>query len=128
MKRFILLPSLLILVAFFATVTALMQERLRPQFNTRDLTQVAPTADALPRNHLNQKQLHKLIIRREDTDVYGELARMNAIRSEIDYGSFKLVVVDEEPMGGRAALQAMSAIPSDEQDMIWVNGYIIDTS
>ncbi len=127
MKRLILLPGLFIFVALFATVTALMQDRLRPQLKTRDLPQVALPADALPQKHLNQNRLHKLIINREDAPVYEELARRNAIRNEIDYGSFKLVVVDEEDAGGRAALQAM-ATPSDEQDMILVNGYIIDTS
>jgi len=115
MKRLILLPCLFIFVALFATVTALMQDRLRPQLNTRDLPQVAQAQDALPQRHLNQNRLHKLIINSEEDAVYEELTRRNAIRSQIDYGSFKLVVVDEESVvGGRAALQAM-ATPSDEQ-------------
>jgi hypothetical protein len=131
MKRFIILPCLLICVALFATVTALMQESLRPKLGNRDLLQAPPSADVLPQKHLNQNRLHKLIIRSVDSEdgaVYAELARRNAIRSEIDYGSFKLVVVDQEPLGGRDALQSMAVIPSDEQDMILVNGYRIDTS
>src|SRR5262245_20821951 len=127
MKRLIILPCLFIFVALFATVTALMQDRLRPQLNTRDLPQVAQAPDVLPQKHLNQNRLHKLIINSEDAAVYDELTRRNAIRNEIDYGSFKLVVVDEENAGGRASLQAM-ATPSDEQDMILFNGYRIDTS
>jgi hypothetical protein len=127
MKRLILLPCLFIFVALFATVTALMQESRRPQLNIRDLPQVAPPADVLPQRHLNQNRLHKLIINGEDP-VYHELARRNAISREIDYGSFKLVEVDQEAVeGGRAALQAM-ATPSDEQNMILFNGYVIDTS
>ncbi len=70
MKRLILLPGLFIFVALFATVTALMQDRLRPQLKTRDLPQVALPADALPQKHLNQNRLHKLIINREDAPVY----------------------------------------------------------
>jgi hypothetical protein len=128
MKRLIILPCLLIFVALFATVTALMQERLRPQFNTSDSPPVAQSQDALPQRHLNQNQLHKLIIRSEDAAAYLELAQQNAILSEIEYDSFKLVVVDEKAVrGGRAALQAM-ATPSDEQNMILFNGYVIDTS
>ena len=67
MKRLIILPCLLICVALFATVTALMQESQRPQLGNRDLSQVAPQADALPQKHLNQNRLHKLIIRRQKT-------------------------------------------------------------
>jgi hypothetical protein len=129
MKRLILLPCLFIFVALFATVTALMRDRLRPQFNTSDSPPVAQALDALPQRHLNQNQLHKLIIRSEDAAAYLELAQQNAIRSETEYDSFKLVVVDEKAVrGGRAGLQAMEAIPADELNMIWLNGYLIDTS
>jgi hypothetical protein len=125
MKRLIILPCLLICVALFATVTALMQDS-RPQLGNRDLSQVAP-ADALPQKQLNQNRLHKLIINNEDP-TYGELARLNAIRSVIDYGSFKLVVVDGEAAGGQAALQGMQANWSDDQNLIAFNGYVMDTS
>jgi subtilase family protein/BACON domain-containing protein len=126
MKRLIILPCLLIFVALFATVTALMQGNQRPQLGNRDLSQVAP-ADALPQKQLNQNRLHKLIINNEDP-TYGELARLNAIRSVIDYGSFKLVVVDGEAAGGQAALQGMQANWSDDQNLIAFNGYVMDTS
>ena len=125
MKRLIILPCLLIFVALFATVTALMQDS-RPQLGNRDLSQVAP-ADALPQKQLNQNRLHKLIINSEDP-AYGELMRLNAIRSVTDYGSFKLVVVDEEPLGVRAAIEAMPGNWGDEMDRIELNGYVIDTS
>src|SRR5215510_14363581 len=128
MKRLILLPFLFIFVALFATVTALMRDRLRPQFNTSDLAQVTQAPEALPQEHLNQNRQHKLIIRSEEAGVYDDLARRNAVRSVIDYGSFKLVVVDEAAMGGRAALEAMPVNWSDEQDIIEFNGYVIDTS
>ncbi len=129
MKRLIILPCLLILVALFATVTAIMQERLRPQFSVRsDRPQRDADPDALPQNYLNQNRLHRLIINSEDSAVYDQLAQQNAIRDELDYGSFKLVVVDEEAAGGRAVLQALRATPSDEQTMIALNGYVIDTS
>jgi hypothetical protein len=131
MKRFILLTCLLICVALFATVTALMRDRLRPQFNSHDSPQSALPADVLPQSYLNQNRLHKLIIKSDDsqdTAVYAELAQRNAIRNEFDYGSFKLVVVAEEAVGGRAALQAMPVTWRDDQNMIMFNGYLIDTS
>src|SRR5262245_29334474 len=129
MKRLIILSCLLVFVAIFAVGAALMQDRLRPQLNVQDdLPQRSTVPDALPQSHLNQNRLHKMIINSEETDVYDQLKRQNAIRDEIDYGSFKLVVVDEEAVGGRAALQAMRITPSDEQNMIALNGYVIDTS
>jgi hypothetical protein len=48
MKRLIILSSLLVFVAMFSTVTALMQDRLRPQLNDRDdLQQMALGDDGL---------------------------------------------------------------------------------
>ncbi|HKQ72361.1 MAG TPA: S8 family serine peptidase [Blastocatellia bacterium] len=129
MKRLIIYSSLLVVVATLATVTAVMQDRLRPKLNTQDnQPQRTPVPDALPQSYLNQNRLHKMIINSEEADVYDQLAQQNAIRDEIDYGSFKLVVVDEEAAGGRDALQAMRITPSDEQNMIALNGYVIDTS
>jgi hypothetical protein len=129
MKRLILLLFLLTLAAIFVSVTALMQDRLRPQLGSReDGPQRAIDPDALPQRHLNKNQTHKLMINAEDTGVYEQLKQQDAIRGEVDYGSFKMVVVDEVAVGGRAALQAMRATPSDEQNMIALNGYVIDTS
>jgi len=128
MKRLIIFLSLLIFVVFFATITAIMQGRLRPQLNREDSPQKTVAPDALPQTYLNQNRLHKLIINNEDAAVYTQLAQAGAIRSEVNYGSFRLVVVDEEAVGGRAALQAMRVTPRDEQNMIMLNGYVIDTS
>ena len=76
MKRLIILSSLLALVAIFSTVTALMQDRLRPQLNERgDLPQRAPVPDVLPQSHLNQNRLHKMIINSEEFVVYDQLTR-----------------------------------------------------
>src|SRR5262245_57246946 len=129
MKRTILLLCLLTSVVFFATITAVMQGRIRPQLGPRNEgPQRAIDPDALPVNHLNQSQLHKVIINSEDAAAYEQLKLKDAIRGEVDYGSFKLVIVDEVAAGGRAALQTMRVTPSDEQNMIALNGYVLDTS
>ncbi|HEX5082318.1 MAG TPA: S8 family serine peptidase [Blastocatellia bacterium] len=128
MKRLILLLCLSICVALFATVTALMRDRLRPQFSTDKSLESAQAQDALPKKHFNQNQLHKLIITDKDDAVYNELLQRNAIQSEIDYESFKLLVVKEDAVGGRAALEAMNVNPGDYQNEITLNGYVIDPS
>ncbi len=135
MKRLIVYLSLTIFVVFFGAVTALLQDRTRPQLGGRqDSPQRITLPDSLPQSHLNQNRLHKLIISNqggqsgEDAAVYNQLAQAGAIRNEVNYGSFRLVVVDEDAVGGRAALQAMRITPRDEQDMIALNGYVIDTT
>jgi hypothetical protein len=126
------LTPLLLLVTFsvlLATANAFMQNDPRQRFGGSQNPPPEPaTSGELPRTYLNQNRLHKLIISSKDTDVYNQLARVNAIRSEIDYGSYQLVVIDEEAAGGRAAVQAMPVAHRDDQNMIALNGYLIDTS
>jgi Subtilase family/Viral BACON domain len=106
-----------------------MQSDSRPRLGRpQDSQPTIVQPDALPQTYLNPNRLHKLIISDKEGGIYDRLARANAIRNEIDYGSYKLVVVDEEAVGGRAALQAMPVAMRDEQNMIIFNGYLIDTS
>ena len=85
MKRLILLSCLLICFALFATVTALVQGHLRPQFKVGESPQTVEALDVLPQKHLNQNRLHKLIVKSEEDAVYEDLTRLNAIRSVIGY-------------------------------------------
>jgi hypothetical protein len=129
MRRSTIFLSVVACVFFLATGGAFMQTGSRPRLGRPQNSQpkiVQP--DALPQTYLNPNRLHKLIISDEEGDIYNRLARTNAIRNEVDYGSYKLVVVDEEAVGGRAALQAMPVALRDEQNMIIFNGYLIDTS
>jgi len=132
MKRLIIYSMLMAIAVFLASTVALMQEPSRPQLGGRDgLTQNIEIPNALPQSHFNQNSIHKLIINEDDTAhlaVYNELVRLNAIRKEIDYGSFKLVVVDQGAAGGRAALQSMKVAGRDDLDLIGLDGYILDTS
>jgi Subtilase family/Viral BACON domain len=114
---------------FLGAASAFMQSGSRPQLGRpQNLQPKTVQPDALPQTYLNRNRLHKLIISAKEGDIYDRLARASAIRNEINYGSYKLVVVDEEAMGGRTALEAMSVAPRDEQNMIVFNGYLIDTS
>jgi len=128
MKRSIIFLILPTLIVSLATASALMQGNIRPWLGDRDsLTQNIDMPVALPQNHLSQSTSHKLIINKEDTALYNELAQRNAIRDEIDYGGFKLVIVNEAFVaGGREALRSMQV--ADDMDRIVVNGYLLDTS
>jgi Subtilase family len=129
MRRSMIFLSLVACGLFLTTAGAFMQSDSRPQLGRPQNSQpkiLQP--DVLPQTYLNQNRLHKLIINDKEGDIYEQLAKADAIRNEIDYGSYKLVVVDEDAVGGRAALQAMPVAMSDEQNMIIFNGYLIDTS
>jgi Subtilase family/Viral BACON domain len=129
MKRSMIFLSLVACGLFLATATAFMQIGSQPRLGRpQDSQPKIAQSDALPQTYLNPNRLHKLIISDRERDIYDRLARANAIRNEIDYGSYKLIVVDEEAVGGRAALQAMPVAIRDEQNMIIFNGYLLDTS
>ncbi len=119
MKRTTLFIMVVVLALLLSGTTALMQQN--PSLTP------SPVVDAIPESYMNTEALHKLIINAEDTQVYNQLIASNAITDEINYGSFRLVVVNEQAVGGRTALQAL-ATPRDEQNLIALNGFILDTT
>ncbi len=119
MKRTTLFIIVVMLALLLSGTTALMQQN--PSLS------LSPVVDAIPESYMNTEALHKLIINAEDTQVYNQLIAKNAITEEINYGSFKLVVVNEQAFGGRDALQAL-ATPRDEQNLIALNGFVLDTT
>src|ERR1044072_5541295 len=119
MKRTTLFIMVIVLALLLSGTTALMQQN--PSLTP------SPVVDAIPESYMNTEALHKLIINAEDTQVYNQLLASNAIASEINYGSFKLVVVNEQAVGGRDALQAL-ATSRDEQNLIALNGFVLDTT
>lgn len=70
---------------------------------------------------------HKMFIRSEDNDAYETLRGRDAIVDEVDYGSFKMVIVDEINAGGRDALLSTGGSIQDDIDQIPLNGYTIYT-
>jgi hypothetical protein len=64
----------------------------------------------------------------DDRETYAELRARNAVIDEIEYGSFRLLLVDEEVMGGRAELRRFGGNLRDDQNLIFVNGYVLDTT
>lgn len=129
MKRSMLILTILVCAVFLATMSAFVQERLRPQLGERgEAPQRITDPDNLPQSYLNQNRLHKFLINKDESAVYDQLTQQGAIRNEVNYGSFRLVVVDEDAAGGREAVRALSVTPHDEQNLIVLNGYVIDTS
>jgi subtilase family protein/BACON domain-containing protein len=129
MKRSIIFLILPTLVISLATASALMQGNIRPWLGDRDSqTNNSETPSALPESQLNQSTTHKLIITKDDAALYQELAQRNAIRSEIDYDSFKLLIVDQEAAGGSEAMRRMPVAWRDDMNLMAFNGYVLDSS
>lgn len=129
MKHATLFFTVVVLAMLLGGSTALMQqgsikqlgEEIQPQQND-------PIADPISQTYLSSGSHHKMIIRREDVETYNYLLETKSIKSEIDYGSFKLLLIDEQPAGGRSALQSMAVSVRDEQNVILLNGHNLDTT
>jgi hypothetical protein len=86
------------------------------------------TTDAAPQIYFGKGTKHKVFVSAEDTSLYNELLSRNAVTDEVDYGSFKMVVIDEQAIGGKSALINLRDHVRDDQDLIAINGYILDTT
>ena len=84
--------------------------------------------DGIPDAYTSNNAWHKVILGADDQAAYNELLDKGAILDQINYGSFRLVVVNEQAMGGRAALQALAAAVQDNFNLIALNGYLLDTT
>jgi hypothetical protein len=112
----------------FITRTAFQQEgKNQLPGHGSDGEAVAP--DTMRSGDLGSGTRHKYIITTGDDDVYAEFARQGAITQEIDYDSFRLIVVDESKVqGGRDSLASSRVPVRDDQDLIGLNGYILNTN
>jgi Subtilase family/Viral BACON domain len=120
MKRSTVFVFALVLMVFFLTASAMMQQDIQPQ---------SAKPIAIPDAYISDSALHKVIIGAEEQETYNALRDRNAIREEFNYGSFRMVVVDEQAMGGRAALQSLAGVAvRDELNLIALNGYVLDTT
>ncbi|HKX32293.1 MAG TPA: S8 family serine peptidase [Blastocatellia bacterium] len=127
MRRLTIWFSLIASGLLWVTAGAFMQSGSRTPNAGAPNSQDPIIANRLPQTYLNPTQRHKLLIQERDREVYRRLAQAGAIRQEVDYGSYKLVVIDEDAAGGRSAILALPMPPRDDQNLIILNGYLIDT-
>ena len=78
--------------------------------------------------YLSGGALHKLVLSQDDEELYAELRNRGAITQEFDYGSFKVVIINESILGGRDALSRLRAPVRDDQNLIFLNGHVLDTT
>jgi hypothetical protein len=110
----------LVLAVFLLGTSAMMQQD--------QTTQASPALDQTQESYISDSLHHKLIIDARDEATYSALRDKGAIVGEINYGSFKMLIVNQQPLGGRAALQALPLSIQDNMNLIALNGFILDTT
>jgi hypothetical protein len=123
-KRTILFLSVLALAVIIGGSRATLQTDNKGEQGDEK----SPVTNNDPQTNFGKGRLHKLFISADETTAYNDLSNRNAIRGEVDYGSFKMVIIDEQAIGGREALINLQDKIKDEQNLIAINGYILDTT
>jgi len=121
-KRTFLFFSVLVLAAVIGGSQATLQTDTK-----REQREDKNPANSEAQVFIGKGTRHKLFINADDFATYNELQSHSAVKSEVDYGSFKMVVVDDQPIG-REALSSMRDKIRDDQNLIAINGYMIDTT
>jgi len=90
----------------------------------------SPSQDAtvsltIPEGYVAPGDIHRIRVRHDDPAL-AILARMDAVVSIEDYGSFAQLVVDARPFGGVAGLLALGFDLVDETTLINLNGWLLD--
>jgi hypothetical protein len=82
--------------------------------------------EGLPVRWLGAGPLHKVRVPAKDATTLGDLRARGALVRTIEYGAFTLALVDERPLGGRAALERLGLEVRDEYDLIAFDGLVVD--
>jgi Subtilase family/Viral BACON domain len=111
----------LVLAVFLLSTSAMMQQ-------DSQATQMSPALDQAQPVYVSNGMHHKIILDAKDEENYSALRDKGAIVEEINYGSFKMLIVNQQSFGGRAQLQALPLSIQDNMNLIALNGYILDTT
>lgn len=113
----------LLLAVMLLGTSAMMQQD--PASQLQDSQQMT----VLPQDvYISDNTWHKLMLGAEDQATYNELKSRDAILNEINYGSFRVVVVNEQALGGKAGIGTFAAAVQDSFNLIPLNGYVLDTT
>jgi len=82
----------------------------------------------LPQRLTSEDTRHKIILRPDEQALYVRLTRSGAVVHDVDYGSYRLLVVDERLVGGRRAFVDLGTAARDEQNLIGFSGAVLDTT
>lgn len=86
------------------------------------------SAEAKHQPYISPGRHHKLLLTPSDAALHERLRSQKAIVKEVAYDDSRLVVVDEAALGGRQALLALPVPLQDEQNLMDLQGYLLDTT
>lgn len=115
-------------IALLVTSSALMQSQ--KQTSASEIRSQLGLLEDPHAGYISKSARHKLIIEQGDQQsaAYTELKSRGSIVEEFDYGSFRMVVVDEYAAGGLEHLLQMQATIRDDMNLIRLGGYELDTT
>jgi hypothetical protein len=123
MKHSTIFMTGVVIIVFLLGTSAMMQ-----QDNRSEARRIGPAPDDTQQSYISDGPLHKLIVDARDEATYSALRDKGAIVDEIDYGSFKMLVVNQQQLGAAAELRALPAGIHDGMNLITLNGYTLDTT
>ncbi len=87
----------------------------------------AGVPDRSPGGRARQPGVAKVIVGARATDQADAAYARGAVLGEIDYGSFRLLLIDERVAGGTAGLEQLGLSVRDDLDRVYLEGRPLDT-
>ncbi|MBI3845533.1 MAG: HYR domain-containing protein, partial [Planctomycetes bacterium] len=81
----------------------------------------------LPESHLSGAGIHKLFVLADDASAMTRLGELGAVERTIDYGSFRLVFVNDDGLSALSEPALARVVLRDDLDLIGINGWNIDS-
>lgn len=81
----------------------------------------------LASDHISSSGIHKLVVSADDTTALVRLTEQGRVQRSIDYGSYRLLLVDDDTLGLLADPTLHRVQLRDDLDLIGLNGWTIDT-
>jgi len=86
-----------------------------------------PQRAEIPERYESAFGTHKLLLRAEDRPALDRLRGLGAVERQIDYGSLRLVVVNDRAIGRLREAVLSQAVLRDDFDLVAINRWLIDT-
>ncbi|MBI1850852.1 MAG: proprotein convertase P-domain-containing protein [Planctomycetes bacterium] len=81
----------------------------------------------IPDDYRSSSGVHKLFVNSADGAALSRLTQLGAIERTIDYGSFRLVFVNDDGLGALAEPALAGVALRDDLDLVGLNGWNLDT-
>jgi subtilisin-like proprotein convertase family protein len=93
------------------------------------LAQAPATAGraAIPPGHVHDSGTHKIFVASGDRQALRRLEALGVIERQVDYGSYRMVLVSDRAIGALGDRDLSGVLVRDDNDLVAVNRWLIDT-